>query len=197
MRKSKVSLNEFAEALGISLEQIATAWRFETNRNHDNQLFLANAVGCLADEHMSALLDNLLASVQDDKSILALVQMLLPRLEENRRTAIMQRLFNNKTVKMDFSDCLSFIDAPLAEMDFKELSQSYAWQKLVESIRKDLKDGGYLDDYYTCRELVALGLFIPQQIAETLLDTVVEHGMLRADPALDTLKLNSQLRVQS
>lgn len=188
-----VSFREFASALGMEEHSLAANWQFTENRDHDNQCFIISAANTMPDEHMAVLLESLLAQIESSNAMLSHVKLLLPRLHEHNRAALMRELLNNKAVDFDFVDGLAFIDAPLASLSWKEFSKTRAWKKLTETLHEEVANKGYVDNHHAVKELIALGLLLPADIADAGLQAIVALGVLRADPALDSLKLNIEL----
>ena len=188
-----VSLIDFATALQIDINELASSWEFTDNRFHDNHAFITNAVNTLPDSGIEALLENLLASLNSEDNSFALLQLLQARLPDEKRASLMLTLMQQRDIDIDFRDVFSFLDAPIQQLDWATFKETMTWRILINTLVKNLTDTSYIDDYFVAAELTSLGLFLPQTIAEKALDYIVEMGMLRADPILDCLKLNTQL----
>jgi hypothetical protein len=189
----KVSLIDFATALQIDINELASSWEFTNNRFHDNHAFITNAVNTLPDSGIEALLENLLANINSEDRSFALLQLLQARLSNTKRSSLMLELLQQRNTDIDFSDVFTFLDAPIQHLDWSALQTTEPWKTLIKSITENLKDNGYIDNYFINSEIITLGLFLPQNIAEKVLNHLTEIGMLGADPILDCLKLNTQL----
>lgn len=187
-----VPVQDFASALQVDLVDLLQIWQFSANRDHDNFNFVSNAMSTLSDNHLQLLLANLLGSKTEELNILPLVRLLVPRLNPGQRAELMHKLLRQSNVNFSFSDCLVFIDEPMSEFDWAALTRTRAWGELNKSLQKDAGKG-YLDDYNSVKELMALGLLLPRVLARQLLETIVGMGISQADPVLDTIKLNIQL----
>ncbi|MCE2570533.1 DUF5691 domain-containing protein [Motilimonas eburnea] len=189
----QVDLSCFAKALKLDLTQLISGWQFSDNRPHDNEQFVHNAVQTLPDDLIARLLDALLNGLTDHESNLTLIHQLLPRLDTPRRADLMLQLLQHKNCHFNFYHCLEYLDHPVEALNWQRLKQSQAWQRLSQDLREQLKDVSYIDNYYTHREIIALGLLVPASCAQELIKQFNELGLLNVDPILDLLKLNIQL----
>lgn len=189
----QVALVDFASALNLDLIELANYWEFTDNRFHDNRAFITNAVNTLPDSGIEALLENLLANLNNEDRSFALLQLLQARLSAEKRKNLMLTLMHQRETDIDFRDIFYFLDAPIQQLDWDTFKETMPWRILINTLVNNLTNTSYIDDYFVSSELTCLGLFLPQAIAEQALDYVIEMGMLRADPVLDCLKLNTQL----
>jgi hypothetical protein len=188
-----IPLLDLSRALGISAEELVSIWQFSENRDHDNYAFVSNAANTLADDLIHKLLTSAINQLDENQPILAYIQLLLPRLEQEHRNQLMLELLQNKASKLTFIECLEFVNSPIDELSRELLVSTSAWKMLVSEIKQDIAKGVYVENYYTQKELTALGLILPQNTAEKIIGELVNLGLLQADPILDCLKLNMQL----
>ena len=190
----KVPTNLFAKALGIASHELAQAWLFLENREIDNLNFVKNAIHTFSDQNIHLLLDNILNHVEKEESLLPVIHLILPRMDQHHRNSLMHTLLDNKKIPFCFFNCLDYLDSPLTSIEFETLYKTRAWKKLQTSIQDEMKENTYLENYHTTQELLALGLILPQSTAEKMFESVIKSGLHPADPALDCLKLNTQLK---
>ncbi|WP_428240182.1 DUF5691 domain-containing protein [Gynuella sp.] len=189
-----VILAELATTLGITTKQLLDSWQFSQHRSSDNQAFVTNAVNTLADELLQPLLDNLMNYLVSEPEELWLLRLLSPRLSVQQRHNILQTLISQKGPGIEFHSCLAFLSEPLTTLTWQSLTNTTAWKTLQESIKTQLTDSRYLDDPLIDRELVALGLLLPAELAAQVLQYLWQIGVQQADPVTDLLKLNAELR---
>ncbi|AJQ97251.1 DUF5691 domain-containing protein [Gynuella sunshinyii] len=189
-----VILVELAATLDISITQLLDSWQFSQHRSSDNQAFVTNAVNTLADDLLPPLLDNLMSYLAGEPEELWLLRLLVPRLSAPQRHDILQTLIKQKGTGLEFHSCLAFLSEPLTTLNWQTLTSTNAWKTLQESIKTQLTDSRYLDDPLIDRELVALGLMLPAELAAQVLQHLWQTGVQQADPVTDLLKLNAELR---
>ncbi len=189
----KVPFVEFAKALSVDGEDLAAFWRFSENRDQDNRIFLLNAMNTASDNHISILLKNILEGLDISDSMVQLMQILLPRLTESERAILLNDLLDSNSALITFTDFFLFLNAPLPTMTWDILTKSKAWKKVKEQLSQNPEKGASFDNPFIAHELAALGLIIPGVLAERVIAALVDWGFSLSDPALDTLKLNSQL----
>ncbi|WP_444912394.1 DUF5691 domain-containing protein [Microbulbifer sp. PAAF003] len=189
----KVSLQSLAEALDISVADLAGAWQLDKNRDYDNHSFVTNAVNTLPDKAIALLVTNIESYLDTGEAGMSLLHSSLPRLEQSRRAELMFGLLRNKKAKVDFQDLLKFLPEPLTELSWDDLKKTSPWKALLKLVVEELSESGYLQSIYLQRELTALGLMLPRETARQLLEALFEQGVLRADPATDCLRFNSEL----
>lgn len=189
----KVPFIEFASALKITGDELSSYWRFSENRDQDNRNFLHNAVNTASDNHISLLLKNALNHLDTSDTMVQLIMILFPRLNETDRTALHNELIYNSSTVVTFSECMVFFDEPITEMSWNALTATRAWKQLKEQLSGISAGNSCIENSFAKSELFALGLLIPSVLAEKVIDTIVDMGIIRSDPALDTLKFNSQL----
>jgi len=190
----KVPAMALAQAINISTSELAKAWQFSENREGDNINFLINAVEWLGDEPLQLLLQNLLQQCAKSETIVPLLQIILPRVPQAQRESLMSELWQKSAVNLRFYQCLSFLEKPLRGLEFSQLTKTSAWKNLIKNAQVDAQENGYVREHQLAQELIALGFIVPQPIAEQIIKTCLEMGMLAADPALDSLKLNSLIK---
>ncbi|MCO1336858.1 DUF5691 domain-containing protein [Microbulbifer sp. OS29] len=188
-----VPLQNFAEALEITVEELAVAWQFEKNRDYDNRSLVAGAVNTLPDLAIARLVDSIETYLARNEAGISLLHTLIPRLKQSCRAELMFELLRNKKAKLDFQDLLSFLSEPLTELSWDELRKTSPWKSLMKRVAEELAENGYLQTTYLQRELSALGLMLPRETVRPLLEALFEQGVLRADPAVDCLKFNGDL----
>ena len=190
----KVVLTDFATALGITLEQLLNSWQFDKHRASDNQALVTNAVNTLPDQLLDLLLENLLSYISAQQEELWLLKLLIPRLSQQQRAGIIQALMKLRNVQLEFHSCLAFLTEPLTALSWSMLTTTTAWKKLQQAITEQLAENRYISTPYIDRELVALGLMLSAELAAQALQHFCQAGVMKADPVLDTLKLNAELR---
>lgn len=188
-----VPIMAFCDALEIDITTLITAWRFADNRDSDNENFVTNLTNTLADSHLPDLLNALIKHLSHNTDDMHLLHILLPRLSTEELTDTVSKLLTKTGTKIGFDNCLELLQHPLDSMSVDVLKATKAWKSLVLAVKKELKDSGYMDNYYIEQACHALGYMLPQSTATAVLDALSELGMLRADPVLDVLKLNASL----
>lgn len=193
----KVTLQELAEALHIEDGVLAAGWQFSANRDGDNHAFVLNALNTLPENHLQTLLENALSQIDSSEDMLSLIGLFIPRLDSASSSQLMYRLLSRKGIGFSFSDCLAYSDQPLTELDWERLTKIPAWRRLLSLIKEERKQQqGYVDHDELHAELNALGLMLPQALAQRTLKILTESGLMQADSILDALKLNAQLNPQ-
>lgn len=129
----------------------------------------------------------------DNNEIVRLLPLLIPRLTQQKQTELMLLMLENKKTDFQFIDCLNYTKVPIEDLSWDMLRKTSAWNRLLKEIANVLEKEAYLDNYYISQELAALGLLLPQTVAERALKTLIDTGLLLADPLLNYLKLNIQL----
>jgi hypothetical protein len=193
----KVQFQALAEALQIEEAMLAAGWQFSANRDGDNHAFVLNALNTLPENLLQTLLDNALSQIDSSEDMLALIALFIPRLDSASSSQLMYRLLNHQGIGFSFSDCLAYSDQPLSELDWDRLTKTSAWRQLLSSIKDERnEEQGYVEHDELQAELNALGLMLPQSLAQQTLKTLTENGLMQADPILDALKLNAHLNSQ-
>lgn len=192
-----VSLRQFARALNLALMDLASIWSFTDNRLQDNHNFVFNAIGSLPENELRDLLNNLIQLANTEENILPLIQLVLPRLQEQERTELVYGLLKNASNHFSFLDCLSFIEIPLTRINWEFLIKTNAWKTLIKELKNDYQKQGYIETARSVEELNALGLFLPQETAQKTVDMLAKIGLPRSEPALNSLNLNAQLNKQA
>jgi hypothetical protein len=193
----KVLFQALAGALQIEESVLAAGWQFSANRDGDNHAFVLNALNTLPENLLETLLENALSQIDSSDQMLSLIQLFIPRLDTASSSRLMYRLLTRKGIGFSFTDCLAYSDQPLSELDWGELTKTRAWQQLLSLIKEhQTNENVYVEHGKLPGELTALGLMLPQMLAQQALGTLTEKGMMQADPALDALKLNAQLSPQ-
>lgn len=188
----RVPFSDFARALKVDGEDLATFWRFSENRDQDNRNFLLNALNTASDNHIDILYKNIISQIDSCDSMIQLMQILLPRLNENDRKELPGELINSSSA-FTFTEFLSFPDLPVPGITRDKLVKTSAWKKIKEQLSQNPEKSGCIENPFVVHELFSLGLIIPGDLAEKIIAFLVDMGVLLSDPALDTLKLNSQL----
>ncbi|WP_444931636.1 DUF5691 domain-containing protein [Microbulbifer sp. SSSA002] len=189
----KIPLHSFAEVLDITVADLAGAWQFDTNRDYDNHSFVTSAVDSLPDEAIALLVGNIEGYLDTGEAGMPLLHSLLPRLEQSRRAELVFGLLQHKKAKVDFQDLLQFLPEPLTELSWDGLKKTSPWKALLKLVAEELNENGYLQSIYIQRELTALGLMLPRETTQPLLETLFKQGVLQADPATDCLRFNRGL----
>jgi hypothetical protein len=190
----KVPFQALAEALQIDETSLAAGWQFSANRDADNHGFLLNALNTLPENLLQTLLENALSQMDSSDEMLSLIRLFIPRLDEASNSQLMYRLLSRKGISFSFNDCMAYSDQPLTELDWQGLTKTPAWRRLLTLIKDDrMQEQGYVSHTELHAELVALGLMLPQSLAQQTLKILTESGLMQADPVLDALKLNTQL----
>jgi hypothetical protein len=191
----KVQFQELAKALQIDETSLAAGWQFSANRDADNHAFLLNALNTLPENLLQILLENALSQIDSSDEMLSLISLFIPRLDNVGNSQLMYRLLSRKGISFSFNDCMAYSDQPLTELDWQSLTKTPAWGRLLTLVKDDRKqEQGYVNHYELQTELIALGLMLPQDLAQQALKILTEKsGLMQADPALDALKLNAQL----
>jgi hypothetical protein len=192
-----VSLHDFAGALGLGLKELVSAWSFADNRPLDNHHFVMNAVGSLPDSELRELLEDLIQLMASEEHVLPLILLVVPRLQDEERSDLPYRLLKIGSADFNFMNCLPFINAPLNSMKWEDLLRIQAWKTLTQTIKENVKEHGYIENNQASQELQALGLMLPRETAQKILDTLAELGVPKSDPALNSLLLNAQLNDQA
>lgn len=188
-----VPIMAFCDALEIDITTLISAWRFADNRDSDNENLVTNLTNTLADSHLPDLLSVLVKHLSQNTDDMHLLHILLPRISAEELTDTVSKLLTKTGTKIGFDNCLELLQHPLDSMSVDVLKATKAWKSLVSTVKKELKDSGYMDNYYIEQACHALGYMLPQSTAAAVLDALSELGMLRADPVLDVLKLNASL----
>lgn len=192
---TKVALDDFAQALQTDINKLVSDWHFSANRDIDNQNFIANAVNTLADTAIQALIENLLTSIQSEVAAFSWLDQFAGRLPDDTRSALAHELLCSRHSEIAFNDLLSLANGPLQpSLTWSQLQASASWKNLMNQVQKKLAKQGYLDDHQMEDEFKALGLLLNSDVAEHALNTLVEMGVLKADPIIDFLKLNAALK---
>ncbi|MCG8610755.1 MAG: hypothetical protein MI864_09490, partial [Pseudomonadales bacterium] len=191
---AKISLVSLASALGLSIAELVTSWHLPDNSAHDNRVFMQKAVSGLAEDQLDALLDNLLNSAEEQTDFIGLLQLLLPRLPNEKRAPLCLELLQAPSTKLDFQDCLAFLVGPLSALDWNAMEKTTPWRNIVKQVKLDLEGAAYIDNTQLSYEFQALGLILPRKTAEAALETVTALGIRPSDPILDALRLNSRLK---
>lgn len=190
----QIPLKALSDALSLPLETLVSGWQFSAHRNHDNHCFVTNAAQHLPDALIEKLLASLLTQMPKHPESPELIQLLLPRLDHDVRVELMLTLLNSTQSHFSFHDCLHFIDAPLATLDWTLLKKTTVWKGLISALREQINDeANHRQVHSNTHELAALGLLIPKECAEQVHRALLEIGMMPVDPALDLIKFNLQL----
>lgn len=189
-----VSIMAFCDALDMDVTSLINAWKFKDNRESDNQNFVTNLSNTLADSHMPELLAALIKQISHNLDDMHLLHILLPRLTAKQLTNAISKLLTQTDTQIGFDHCLELLEYPLDDMSVDVLKATKAWKRLVSAVKKELKNNGYMDNYHIEQACLALGYMLPQTTATAVLDALCELGMLRADPVLNVLKLNAELK---
>jgi hypothetical protein len=193
----KVLFQALAGALQIEESALAAGWQFCANRDGDNHAFVLNALYTLPENLLETLLENALSQIDSSDQMLSLIQLFIPRLDRASSSRLMYRLLARKGIGFSFTECLAYSDQPLSELDWVELTKTSAWQQLLSLIKEhQTEENLYVEHNQLVGELTALGLVLPQMLAQKALGALTEKGVMQAEPALEALKLNAQLSPQ-
>lgn len=189
----KVTITDFASALGVAPAELANYWQYSANRQQDNLVFLTNAVDVLADKDVEVLLENLFSQLNDYDELKYLLQVILPRLSATRCDQVIRSVLLDGGKEMHFFEAIELLKNGTLGLEFSALEKSWAWKHLVKSIKEEVKDKGYIEAHAVSSELFALGLLVSQKAAKEIIASCLKLGMMGADLALDCLSLNSNL----
>lgn len=189
-----VPLGEFSNALCIELPELVSNWQFEKNYKHDNQLFIINATNTLPDDQIQSLINNLLAYLQSNNDEFNLLSTLLPRIKEDERRALIIELLHNPSFGISFYHCHFYLPEPVVDLTWTKLKATAAWKNLHKLLAIELNENSYIKDLIISRELIALGLILPVDTANQVITAIIEMGGLRADPTIDCLKFNVEIK---
>jgi len=190
---ARLPLWQIAACFDMPLEGLVNAWSFSKNRFSDNLSFVENAANTLPQSLLDILLDNLLEELNDSENLFSLLGLFTERLSDEAKAQLLVRLFQSKKYFVSFQDAVSLLKQPVSSLSSDVILDSQAWSNLKNSIESDLKENTYLENYECLRELNALGILLTQSVAKHVLDVLNDSHLLNADPALDLLKLNTQL----
>ena len=175
-----IALRQLAQAFALTLDELILAWQFANHRLTDNMAFLSNAASTLPNESLSILLNNIQEQLNDDPDVLKLIALLLPRLSEEQRTALLDSLLQNPHLEMSFTDCLNYIDKPLKTLEFARLQGFSAWRVLLYSIDDMALNGAYVESSVFFHEVLNLSFLIPPKIALAASEAIVARGVFLA-----------------
>ena len=141
------------------------------------------------------MIENLLTSIQSEVAAFSWLDQFAGRLPDDTRSALAHELLCSRHSEIAFNDLLSLANGPLQpSLTWSQLQASASWKNLMNQVQKKLAKQGYLDDHQMEDEFKALGLLLNSDVAEHALNTLVEMGVLKADPIIDFLKLNAALK---
>lgn len=188
---SKISLIQFSHALECELDDLIKYWNFKDNRESDNLAFLSNSINTLNDNQIICLLDNMLGNI-DEQEKHSFTQI-SERLNYQQKQDLALNLLQKNQLNISFSEALNITNRPIVGLEQPILENTKAWKSLNKQIKDDLAENGFISYYIIQDELCALGLLLTNNCAESLLEKIIQLGVMRSDPALDYLKFNAEL----
>ncbi|WP_226664580.1 DUF5691 domain-containing protein [Microbulbifer aggregans] len=191
---ASVTFQQFAAALGISTQILATGWRFNSNARPENHGFVLCAIRSAGSAEIASLFENLLEE-HDSDQLDHLLQTIAPRLDPQQKRDTFERLQSKKG--MDISEWQRFLDDVDIELGWQQLKASRAGKDFLAEVKKSAGNDGYLQHPDLQEQLNALALLVSAADAELALEHLIQIGVLRVDPALELLKFNSQLTGES
>lgn len=187
---AEVSLAALAKTLNISVTQLCNGWQFDQYREQDNIGFINNAFDSLPETTLNDFITRSCDELFTHSLLWYVLRGVKSRLSPQHVATVIYTLLEKKHMHFNFGNLLSLIDSPLTELTWQQLSHTQAWAQLQQDIKQELTDKHYLEHYAIMSELLALGLFLPQALAQRIYDGVIALGVMPADPMLDALKLN-------
>ncbi|MDR2678282.1 MAG: DUF5691 domain-containing protein [Zoogloeaceae bacterium] len=198
----RISLLEFAFALGLREDELIDGWQFGQGDQKDKKgqqwpvdpLFAQMVVTSAADEEVIRFAERLLAQEEMHPALLTL----LPRLDRDRQQKVMTRILAHPGAS-------SVVDAnapiwQLTKIEYgnlagpKEILASPVYQSLKAELAKETTDALAT---LALSALNALAVVASAEAARAVLDDIVESCQIfRAHPSLAFLRLNAELAAE-
>lgn len=190
---SRVSFSSLAAALALTPVQLAAQWSFDEHTSADNAAFLRLAWDSASDTAFALLAPRCLESLLKGEWVPEDYGHLLSRQNPAEQAAMLLALWQAKSLHFAWDDALAAASTPLTAIAWAQISQTRAWKSFHDELQEALKDQAYITDSALQYQLWALGLLLPAPAADACLQACLALGLLLADPALDTLRLNLAL----
>lgn len=188
-----VHLPSFADALGLSLDELINIWDF-ANRNHYeiNAVFVKNAVATFNDDEFNLLFDNWFNFLKSDKcdsffDYSVFVLHAKERLSQEQLKLAYHTLFCCHTF-LEYESNLNQITLPF-DLSLDEFKKSKTYNELMTYFKQDLD----LHIAYKKEYLQMLGLLLPFDCAEYFYQTLIEMGVDKYNESLWGLEFNIKL----
>lgn len=190
---SRVSFSSLATALNLTTVQLAAQWSFDEHAAADNAAFLRLAWDSASDSAFALLAPRCLESLLAGEWVPEDYIHLLGRQNPAEQAMMLLALWQAKSLHFAWDDALAAASAPLTGVSWTQICQTRAWKSFHGELQEALKEQAYITDSALQYQLWALGLLLPAPAAEACMQVCLSLGLLLADPALDTLRLNLEL----
>ncbi len=185
----RVHLPAFANALGLKLSELITAWQFGDHQPTDNCNLLDNMTATLSEADFEILVNHLSGYIVKNPNDFIMINRLEQRLDKPMRRQMTERLLR---ANVSFADIARLSDGVLLVEKLEKITHSPYWQTLTDDIQKQIKDNGYLSNWQAM-QLQMLGLLVSEDVAKALFNKLVVMGVPRTDNGLMVLNLNQRL----
>ena len=173
-----VSLDGFARALGVPLNELVAAWPWGTDHTAD-QLLAGMTARSATDAIVAQMAEAVTASAFYPHALLPLLERLAP---PRRRAAAAQLL---RVGSGGFAMALAIAGG---DGRIDDVIRTAAGKALVVAVAAENARPGEQSD-----ELLALGLIASRPAARQALEQLAAVGLIASDPRLDMLRLNAAL----